>query len=261
MAQLCASYPFTVPIQAVNRQCASGLQVCFRACAILQACAQIASAIRAGFIDCGVGAGVESMSLGTQDPPQVDWAAVGHCPMAADCAIPMGQTSEIVAERYHVSRCVRPRSPCFSEEQDAFAAESQRKAAQAQREGRFQAELVPVTVPGPDGGEVVVDADEGIRGDTTAERLAKLAPSFKEGGTTTAGNASQVSDGAAAVLMMRRSEAERLNVPILGASRAAHHFRRRLPQLCGSGRAARRDGRWARGCHSRGRASCRGVAG
>lgn len=122
---------------------------------------------------------------------------VAALPAAADCQIPMGITSENVAAEYKITR----------EQQDQLAALSHQKAATAQREGRFRDEIVSV------GG---VDADDGIRPDTTAARLAKLKASFRDNGSTTAGNSSQVSDGAAAVLLMRRATAQRLRLPVLG---------------------------------------------
>jgi acetyl-CoA acyltransferase 1 len=129
---------------------------------------------------------------------------------AADCLIPMGITSENVAEKYHVSR----------DEQDDFAAASYAKAVAAQKAGKFQAETFPVKVKVVDEKtdetkDLIVDRDDGIR-PTSREQLAKLKPAFKKGGSTHAGNASQVSDGAAAVLLARRSVAQKLGLPILG---------------------------------------------
>ncbi len=118
--------------------------------------------------------------------------------MAADSLIPMGITSENVAAKYGVGR----------EKQDKFALGSHQKAALAQRNGNFE-EIVPVRCIGQ-----VVDRDDGIRSDVSLEGLSKLRPAFKENGTTTAGNSSQVSDGAAAVLLMKRMTAQRLGLPI-----------------------------------------------
>lgn len=119
-------------------------------------------------------------------------------------------TSENVAAEFQVSR----------EKQDAFAAESHRKADVAQKNGWFQEEIVPVEaiVTDEEGNEKVVlaDRDDGVRPGTTSEKLGKLRPAFDDDGTTTAGNASQVSDGAAAVLLMKRKTAQKLNLPILG---------------------------------------------
>jgi acetyl-CoA acyltransferase 1 len=198
MAQFLAGIPETVPLSAVNRQCSSGLQ----------AVANIYGAIRTGSIDAGIGAGVESMSFNSmaEAAPTVDFSLVMDCALAKDCMIPMGVTSENVAERYGVSRA----------EQDAFAARSQQRAAAAQASGAFTAEIVPVT--NKEG--VVVAADDGVRGGTTAAGLGKLAPAFKEGGSTTAGNSSQVSDGAAAVVLARRSVAAAMGLAPFGVMRS-----------------------------------------
>jgi acetyl-CoA acyltransferase 1 len=198
MAQFMAGIPAEVPLSAVNRQCSSGLQ----------AVANIFGAIRTGSIDAGIGAGVESMSFNSMadSTPTVDFGLVSESALAKDCMIPMGVTSENVAERYGVCRA----------DQDAFAERSQKRAAAAQASGAFAAELVPVT--NKEG--VVVAADDGVRGSTTAAGLAKLTPAFKEGGTTTAGNSSQVSDGAAAVVLVRRSLAASLGLSPLGVMRS-----------------------------------------
>jgi acetyl-CoA acyltransferase 1 len=193
MAMFMAGFPESVPITTVNRQCSSGLQ----------AFANIAAAIKSGFIDIGIGAGVESMSqhdmvasVGEINPKAME------VQKAKECLISMGETSENVAEQFGISR----------EKQDKMGVESQQKALKAQKEGRFKDEIVPVTtVVKTDQGDktVTVTQDEGPRA-TTLEGLAKLKPAFKEGGSTTAGTSSQVSDGAAAVLAMRRSTAKKL---------------------------------------------------
>lgn len=129
---------------------------------------------------------------------------------AADCLMPMGITSENVASEFKVSRA----------KQDQFSASSHQKAARAQAQGLFDEEIVSVKVKVVDKNgsaqEVVVTKDDGIRPDTTPESLAKLKPAFSATGTTTAGNASQVTDGAAAVLLMKRSKAQQLNLPVIG---------------------------------------------
>uniref|UniRef100_A0A8C9CIX7 Acetyl-CoA acyltransferase 1 n=1 Tax=Phocoena sinus TaxID=42100 RepID=A0A8C9CIX7_PHOSS len=157
---------------------------------------------------------VESMSLADRANPGNVTSRLVEKEKARDCLIPMGITSENVAERFGISR----------EKQDTFALASQQKAARAQSKGCFQAEIVPVTTTVRDdkGTErsVTVVHDEGIRPDTTLEGLAKLKPAFKKGGSTTAGNSSQVSDGAAAILLARRSKAEELGLPILGVLRS-----------------------------------------
>uniref|UniRef100_A0AAA9TCH9 Acetyl-CoA acyltransferase 1 n=2 Tax=Bos TaxID=9903 RepID=A0AAA9TCH9_BOVIN len=157
---------------------------------------------------------VESMSLADRGNPGNITSRLVEKEKARDCLIPMGITSENVAEQFGISR----------EKQDTFALASQQKAARAQRQGCFQAEIVPVTTTVRDdkGTEqsITVAQDEGIRPNTTMEGLAKLKPAFKDGGSTTAGNSSQVSDGAAAILLARRSKAEELGLPILGVLRS-----------------------------------------
>ena len=127
-------------------------------------------------------------------------------PSAMDCLIPMGVTSENVVETYHLQRS----------QLDQFAAQSHQKAARAQAAGKFSAEIVPVRI---DAGGIFVTQDDGIRPQTTEQILAKLKPVFKENGVTTAGNSSQTTDGAAAVLLMSRAEAQRRALPILGVWR------------------------------------------
>ncbi|XP_004588416.2 3-ketoacyl-CoA thiolase, peroxisomal isoform X4 [Ochotona princeps] len=204
IAQFLSGIPETVPLCVINRQCSSGLQ----------ALATIAGGIRNGSYDIGMACGVESMSMAERGNPGNITSRLMDNEKARDCLIPMGITSENVAERFGISR----------EKQDTFALASQQKAARAQSQGCFRAEIVPVTTTVQDdkGGKrsITVAQDEGIRPGTTMEGLAKLKPAFKEGGSTTAGNSSQVSDGAAAVLLARRSKAEELGLPILGVLRA-----------------------------------------
>jgi acetyl-CoA acyltransferase 1 len=201
MAALVAGFPDTTSVMTCNRQCSSGLQ----------AVAQIAAAIQNGTIEIGIGAGVESMThhYGAGAMGAASEKALEH-PVAADCLMPMGITSENVAAEFNITRA----------KQDAFAAESHRRAEAAQKAGLFNEEIIPVTVnvEDKDGNvrQVTVTADDGIRPGTTVEKLSKLKPAFSEDGTTTAGNASQVSDGAAAVLLMRRAKAQELGLPILG---------------------------------------------
>jgi len=200
MTALRAGIPDTVPLYAINRQCSSGLQ----------AVANVAASIAAGHISVGIAAGVESMSSGgapgAGEQPPLNVSEVVSNPLAAQCLVPMGMTAENVAERYGVTR----------EEQDQMGVESHAKALAAQASGKFVAEIVPVTLE--DG--TVVSADEGPRAGTTVEKLAKLKTVFKEGGTVTAGTSSQVSDGAAAVLLMSRRKAMELGVRILGTLRS-----------------------------------------
>lgn len=202
MAMFLAGIPREVPVHMVNRQCSSGLQ----------AIAQIAGAIRAGFIECGIAAGVETMS-------GENMAAIGKnykipdtvksCTDALHCLIPMGVTSENVASKYGISRTA----------QDKLAVTSHNRAAAAQQ--KFQAEIVPVSTmwKDPNTGKtkhIIADKDDGVRAGVTMEGLGKLRAVFKKGGSTTAGNASQMTDGASACLMMKRSKAEALGLQCLG---------------------------------------------
>ncbi len=207
MALLRAGLPVTVPGQTVNRLCGSGLQ----------AAADAFHAIRAGEGDVFVVGGVESMSRAPfvmlkpehayprGVPPTADtvlgWRFTNPA-LADDWTIGLGETAEVVAEEYGVTR----------EAQDAFALESQRRAAAAMASGRFDAEIVPVRVPQRRGDPVVVRADEHPRPETTREALEKLRPVFKEGGTVTAGNSSGINDGAAALLIVSDSAGKRLGL-------------------------------------------------
>jgi acetyl-CoA acetyltransferase family protein len=114
----------------------------------------------------------------------------------------MGETAENVAEGWNISR----------EDQDAFALESQQRAAQAIAAGRFNDEIVPVTIPQKKGDPIVVDTDEHPRSDTTSDKLAKLQPAFRKGGTVTAGNSSGINDGASAVLLTSRRAANEMGL-------------------------------------------------
>ncbi|KAM6977271.1 3-ketoacyl-CoA thiolase, peroxisomal [Aplochiton taeniatus] len=205
VAHFLSEFPESVPIYTVNRMCSSGLQALFN----------IAGAIRSGSIDIGLACGVESMSLRSASNPGDVSSRLMDNEKARDCIIPMGITSENVAERYGVSR----------EKQDAFALSSQQKASRAQEKGLFAQEIVPVTtkIVAEDGTEKIVRVteDEGVRSSTTLEGLTKLRPAFKPDGSTTAGNSSQVSDGAAAVLLGRRSVVEASGLPVLGVLRAS----------------------------------------
>ncbi|KAF4611078.1 hypothetical protein D9613_006496 [Agrocybe pediades] len=202
MAALHAGIPVETSINTVNRQCSSGLT----------AINQIALEIKAGQIDIGIGAGVESMThgYGAGATSQIADEILTNQD-AEDCLLPMGITSENVAKDYGITRKV----------QDEFAAKSFQKAAAANKAGKFKDEIVPIKAKIVDPKtekekEVVVDQDDGIRDGVTAESLAKLKPAFAKDGTTHAGNASQVSDGAAAVVLARRSVAKKLGLPILG---------------------------------------------
>ncbi|KAJ1512948.1 3-ketoacyl-CoA thiolase, peroxisomal, partial [Coelomomyces lativittatus] len=194
MAALYAGFPETTSISTVNRQCSSGLQ----------AVAGIAQAIQSGMLDIGIGAGVESMTMGygPSAMPSSMSDTISSFPSCQDCLLPMGITSENVAEKYGVTR----------DEQDRFAMQSHEKAYAAQQNGEFKEEIVPVTLANGK----TIHQDDGVRSQVSLAQLAQLKPAFKETGSTTAGNASQVSDGAAAVLLARRRVAEQLRLPILG---------------------------------------------
>lgn len=203
IARICAlraGLPHTVPAMTINRFCSSGLQ----------AIALAAQQIMAGMGNCIIAGGVESMSLvpmtGIRLAPNL-WMAE-HYP---EIYVSMGQTAENVARQYRISR----------EEQDEFAYRSHMRAIAAQDAGKFRDEIVPlqveqVTLDSETGREVTVsklfDTDEGPRRDTSLEALAALKPAFAAKGTVTAGNSSQTSDGAAAVMVLERSRAEALNL-------------------------------------------------
>ncbi|CEL09036.1 hypothetical protein ASPCAL12179 [Aspergillus calidoustus] len=192
-----AGFPNTTTFHTVNRQCSSSLQ----------AITHIAHAIRVGQIEVGIAGGAESMTRNYNPlrgiPGDVGPALLGSgVKDATDCFVPMLKTSENVAERYGVGR----------REQDEFAVESQRKAAEAQKEGRFNEEIVPVNARrvNPETGEEtfeVVDRDDGVRAGVTVEKLGMLKPVI-EGGASTAGNSSQISDGASATVLASRAWAE-----------------------------------------------------
>lgn len=202
IAAFLGGIPHTTPVHTVNRQCSSGLQ----------AVASIAGSIALRNIDVGIAGGVESMThfemTSALNPEKIS-DQVFQMEQARNCLLPMGTTSDILARRFSVPR----------EEQDRIAVESHAKAAAARAAGRFQEELVPVVtkVTDAEGNEttITVDKDDGIREGTNMATLQKLKPVFDKQGTTTAGNSSQVTDGAALVLMARRSAAMRLNLPIL----------------------------------------------
>lgn len=179
-----AGLPDTVPAMTINRFCSSGLQ----------STAIVADRIAAGGIDAGLAGGLESMSLVPMGGVKIalNPAVVEHFPEAH---IPMGNTAENVARKFGVSR----------EDQDAFALASHQKAVAAWERGVFKAEVVPVKTRVFEGNgwrELTVDRDEGPRADTSLDKLASLKPAFDPTGTVTAGNASPLNDGAAAVVLM-----------------------------------------------------------
>ena len=200
-AALKAGLPNEVPGETVNRVCGSGLQAVVHA----------VEAIRVGYVDTVVAGGTESMSNAPYLLKGARWGyRMGNADaidsMVSDgltCAIiasHMGITAEEVACRFQVSRA----------DQDAFAAESQRRAAAAIQSGAFTSEIVPVQIPQRKGDPVVVAVDEYPRAGTTVEKLAALKPAFKKDGTVTAGNASGINDGAAAVVVATGDKARKV---------------------------------------------------
>ncbi len=208
MALLIAGLPVEVAGQTVNRLCGSGLQ----------AVASAAQAIAVGDADVVIAGGVESMSrapLVTLKPESgfergnrelvdttIGWRFVNPRLDKRFPTISLGETAERVASKWNVSR----------EDQDAFALESQRRAAAAAGSGVHAEEIVPVTIPQRKGEPILVDKDEHPRPDTDAASLAKLRPAFLEGGSVTAGNASGINDGAAALLLMESERARALGL-------------------------------------------------
>ncbi|APA12776.1 hypothetical protein SS1G_08207 [Sclerotinia sclerotiorum 1980 UF-70] len=200
-AVLAAGFPNTTAASIVNRFCSSGLK----------ATQDIANQIAEGSIDIGIAMGAEMMSVGGDKLEGSFHPEVLKCQEAADCMQPMGQTSENVGKDFNISR----------EQQDRYAAESFNRAELAQKAGWFDDEIVPIVteVKDPKTGEVkkvTLTRDEGPRYGTTFESLNKIRPAFPQfGDKSTGGNSSQVTDGAAAVLLMKRSRAIELGQPIL----------------------------------------------
>jgi len=201
-ASLTAGFPDSTCVQVVNRFCSSGLM----------AVATIANQIISGQTEIGLAVGVECMSENPDmGAPEQSLEISAYSP-AADCKKPMGWTSENVATDFNISR----------EDQDAYAARSFQRAEAAQKAGLFATEIVPFTAYQMDAktgvrSKVIVDQDDGIRYGTTKETLGKLRSAFPQwgSGTTTGGNASQITDGAAAVLLMTRQKANELGLKIL----------------------------------------------
>ncbi|MCX5062817.1 thiolase family protein [Streptomyces sp. NBC_00201] len=198
MAALLAGLPTSVPGVTVNRLCASGLE------AVIQA----ARAIAVGDAHIAVAGGVESMTRAPYVLPKNDrpfpaahtelysttlgWRMVNPA-MNPQWTIPLGESAERIADKHKISR----------EQQDEFALASHQKAATAQQQGLFDAELAPVAIPQRKGDPVVLGADESVRADASLTAMARLKPSFRtENGTVTAGNASPLNDGAAALLLV-----------------------------------------------------------
>jgi len=202
-AALGAGVPNTVGAFTINKVCGSGLKAVMLA----------AQSIKAGDQNIVVAGGMENMS----DAPYLSrtlrtGARLGNTELV-DAMIydglwdysndfHMGKTGELVSEKYGVTR----------EMQDEFAYQSHMRAAAAQKEGKFKAEIVPIEIPQKKGDPIIFDSDEGIRSDTSTDKLAKLKPAFKENGTVTAGNASQISDGASAVVVMSDTKAKEMGL-------------------------------------------------
>ena len=187
MAVLAAGLPVEVPSFSLNRMCGSSQQAIHNA----------AQAILAGDMDVAIACGVESMS---RVPMGTDLGKFSTALTKRFQIVPQGFSAEMIADKWKISR----------EEMDAFSLESHQKAARAEDAGLFDRERVPVENVGPE--KVTVTRDEGIRRDTSLEKLAGLKPSFRPDGRVTAGNASQISDGAAAVLLMSGEKAAKLGL-------------------------------------------------
>ena len=196
IASLLAGYPDTVPAMTINRFCSSGLQ----------SIAQVANSIQSGHYEIGVAGGTESMSMIPMGGNKTS-ANPELMERYPEVYTSMGATAEQVAARYKVSR----------EVQDAFALESQRRATKARENGVFADEIAPIALPTRNGAKAeVLSEDTTIRADTTLEGLTKLRPAFDAKGTVTAGNASPLTDGAAAALVMSEAKAKDLGLRPLG---------------------------------------------
>ena len=205
-AAIKAGLPHAVPAMTLNKVCGSGLKALHLG----------AQAIRCGDAEVIIAGGQENMSLSNYVMPGARTGLrMGHAQIV-DTMISdglwdafndyhMGITAENLVDKYEISR----------EQQDAFAAASQRKAAAAIEAGRFVDEITPILIPQRKGDPVAFKVDEQPRGDTTAESLAKLRPAFKKDGCVTAGNASSLNDGAAAVILMSAEKAKALGLPVL----------------------------------------------
>jgi acetyl-CoA acyltransferase len=195
-AALAAGFPESVVGTSIDRQCGSSQQSAHFA----------AQGVIAGAYDVVVAAGVEVMTLvpmgvTMQGPGMPFGPKVMERYAAAGGLVPQGISAELIADKWGLSR----------EDLDAFSVESHKRAARATDEGRFQNEIVPITVD-VDGTKETFDRDEGIRPDSSLESLAKLKPAFKEDGKVTAGNSSQITDGAAAMLIMSEEKANELGL-------------------------------------------------
>jgi acetyl-CoA acyltransferase len=194
-AVLAAGFPETVPGTTVDRQCGSSQQAIHFA----------AQGVLSGAYDVVIAGGVESMTrvpIGSSS--QGPGAPFGSQMLRRydNRLVHQGISADLIAQKWELSRS----------ELDEFSLESHRRAAQATAEGHFKSQIVPVPVKNEDGSTSMFEQDEGIRSDTSLEKLASLKPAFKPDGLITAGNSSQISDGAAAVLIMERNTAERLGL-------------------------------------------------
>ncbi len=195
-AVLAAGFPESVPGVTIDRQCGSSQQSAHFA----------AQAIMAGAQDIVIAAGVENMTrvpmgITAQNGPGLPFGAK-MLERYANGLVPQGISAEMIAEKWGISR----------EELDELSLESHRRAARATEEGRFEGQIVPVEITRDDGSTETVTKDEGIRWDTSLEKLASLQPAFQSDGKITAGNSSQISDGAVAILIMSEDTAEGLDL-------------------------------------------------
>ncbi len=195
-AVLAAGFPETVPGTTVDRQCGSSQQAIHFA----------AQGVLSGAYDVVIAGGVESM---TRVPMGSSYMQGPGAPFGSQMLkrydnglVHQGISADLVAQKWEISR----------RELDEFSLESHRRAARATAEGRFSSQIVPIPVQNEDGTSSMFEKDEGIRTDTSLEKLASLKPAFKPDGLITAGNSSQISDGAAVVLIMERGTAERLGL-------------------------------------------------
>ncbi len=194
-AALAAGFPESVPGTTVDRQCGSSQQAIHFA----------AQGVISGAYDIAIGCGVEVMTrvpMGSSS--QGPGAPFGSQMLRRydNGLVHQGISADLIAHKWEISR----------EELDAYSLQSHQRAAQATAEGRFQSQILPIQVKNEDGTPSIFDRDEGIRADTSLEKLASLKPAFRSDGLITAGNSSQISDGAASVLIMERQTAERLGL-------------------------------------------------
>ena len=195
-AVLAAGFPETVPGTTVDRQCGSSQQAIHFA----------AQGVLSGAYDVVIAGGVEAMTRVPMGSSYMQGPGVPFGPLMLhrydNGLVHQGISADLVAQKWEIGR----------EELDEFSLESHRRAARATAEGRFRSQIVPIAVKNEDGTTSMFEQDEGIRTDTSLEKLASLKPAFKPDGLITAGNSSQISDGAAAVLIMERNTAEQLGL-------------------------------------------------